>query len=363
MTTEVTAQFEISFTQFLNANGQPCDELPSFAQDATILENLYRWMVLTRTFDSKAINLQRTGKMGTYASSLGQEAVTVSLGATMKPKDVLAPAYREYGAQLQRGVSMTEILAFWGGSEQGNAYKNSPEDLPMAVPIGTQPLHAAGVATAFKYRKEPRVAVSVCGDGATSEGDFYEAINVAGAWQLPVVFVVINNQWAISLARHQQTGAQTLAQKAIAGGIRGLQADGNDAIAMYDVLHTALERARHGKGPTLIEAVTYRLHDHTTADDATRYRPKEVVDNAWKNEPIRRLKIFLENKHWWDEAREAALLKECQTQVDAAVQDYFNLPKEKAAAMFDYHFANLPHDLADQKQIAEAYEHLFSEHH
>jgi 2-oxoisovalerate dehydrogenase E1 component alpha subunit len=319
-------------------------------------------MVLTRTFDLKAINLQRTGKMGTYAASLGQEGVSVGIGHAMAADDVLVPAYREYGAQFQRGVRMVEILRFWGGMESGNCYENCPEDFPIAVPIGTQPLHAAGIATAMKYRKEKRAAVSVCGDGATSQGDFYEAMNVAGVWHLPVVFVITNNQWAISLSRKSQTNTETLAQKGIAAGIPCLQVDGNDIIAMCDVLDKALARARSGKGPTVIEAITYRLHDHTTADDASRYREPAEVEAAWQAEPVKRLKLYMQGLGLWSEAKEAQLIVECQAEVDVAVQEYFASTPEPVTAMFDYQYEKLPHHLVPQREMVQAFEATVKKH-
>lgn len=355
MSIQTTAQFTINYTRYLDEEGRPVGDLPAFAGDPVLLQQLYRWMVLTRTFDLKAINLQRTGKMGTYAASLGQEAVAVAIGHTLNKEDVLIPAYREYGAQFQRGVKMVEILRFWGGMELGNCYQDCPQDFPIAVPIGTQPLHAAGVATAIKYRKEKRAALSVCGDGATSQGDFYEALNVAGAWHLPVVFVINNNQWAISIARKNQTNTETLAQKGIAAGIPSQQVDGNDIIAMCDVLDKALTRARSGKGPSVIEAITYRLHDHTTADDASRYRSPQEVEQAWHAEPIKRLRLYMERLACWDETQEARLTEECQAQVDAAVQEYFATSAEPVSAMFDYQYQDLPHDLVVQKEVAEAF--------
>ena len=355
--------FTIPYTRYLDEEGRALAELPSFASDTTILHKLYRWMTLTRTFDLKAINLQRTGKMGTYAASLGQEAVSVAIGHTMATDDVLVPAYREYGAQFQRGVKMEEILRFWGGMEMGNCYENCPEDFPIAVPIGTQPLHAAGIAAAMKYRKQKRAALSVCGDGATSQGDFYEAMNVAGAWHLPVVFVINNNQWAISLSRKGQSSAETLAQKGIAAGIPSLQVDGNDIIALCDVMQKALMRARSGKGPTVIEAITYRLHDHTTADDAARYRPPSEVEAAWQAEPIKRLKLYMESLGVWDSAQEAALISDCQVQVDSAVQSYFASKAEPVTAMFDYQFAELPQHLVSQRETAEVFASTISSKH
>lgn len=287
------AQFDITYTQFLNEHGKLVGQLPSFAHDHSVLKELYKIMVLTRTFDKKAIALQRTGKMGTYAPINGQEAISAAIGHAMRPEDVLVPYYRDYAAQFQRGVKMSEILAFWGGDERGSQFSCNSEDLPICVPIASQCLHATGVAFAFKYRNQPRVAVVCLGEGGTSEGDFYEAMNVAGTWNLPVVFVVNNNQWAISVPRDQQTGTQTIAQKAVAAGFTGMQIDGNDILATRHVIGDAIEKARHGEGPTLIEAMSYRLSDHTTADDATRYQPGDEVEKAKPKEPISRFKEFL----------------------------------------------------------------------
>lgn len=361
MTTVAT--FSIEYTQFLDAQGQPTQALPAFANDKQTLLHLYKTMVLTRTFDSKAIALQRTGKMGTYASSLGQEAVAVAMGNAMHKDDVLCPVYREYGAQLQRGVTMAELLTYWGGDERGSAFANNKEDFPIAVPIGSQVLHAAGIATAFKLRKQPRVAVAVCGDGATSQGDFYEAVNLAGVWDLPMVIVVNNNKWAISVPVSAQTRAQTLAQKAIAGGFTGEQVDGNDIIALRFVLDRALEKARTGGGPTLIEALTYRLHDHTTADDATRYREKTELEEAWVNEPVARFRKYLMQQNFWTQEDEEKWLAECSKQVEQAVEEYQHLPPQPPTAMFDYLYAKLPHDLIEQRETAIAYAKLGGDHH
>lgn len=351
----IVATFNIEYTRFLEPDGKVSNKLPAFAEKSEVLLDLYRQMVLLRTFDTKAIALQRTGKMGTYASTLGQEAISVALGHVMKPEDVLCPAYREYGAQLQRGVKMSEILNYWGGDERGSKFVNNKEDFPMSVPIGTQYLHAAGVATAFKLRTQPRVAVAVCGDGGTSEGDFYEAINVAGAWNLPVLFVVINNQWAISVPRSAQSGAQTLAQKAIAGGFQGEQVDGNDIIAMRYTIDKALEKARKGEGPTLIEAITYRLSDHTTADDANRYREKSDLEKAQREEPIHRLRSYLLSKGFWSQDQEDKLLAESSKVVEKAVEEYLAVTPPPVEDMFNYMYANLPAELIEQREQAAAF--------
>jgi len=237
----VVARFEIRYTACLDAEGRALDPWPGFAADRGALVELMRLMRLNRAFDAKAIALQRTGQLGTYASSLGQEASYTGIGYAMRPEDVLAPSYREHGACFVRGVPMADILLYWGGDEQGMAFDEPRHDFPVSVPIATHVLHAAGAAYAFQYRGEPRVAVAVCGDGGTSKGDFYEAINVAGAWHLPCVFLVVNNQWAISVPRSKQTRAQTLAQKAVAAGIPGEQVDGNDVLAVRQAVG-ALDR-------------------------------------------------------------------------------------------------------------------------
>lgn len=349
----IIAHFEIPYVQFLTDDGSLVARLPeALEEDENRLQGLYRTMVETRTFDKKAVTLQRTGKLGTYASSYGQEAIATAIGSAMRKEDVFVPYYRDYAAQFQRGVKMDEILAYWGGDERGNQYQSNAEDLPIAVPIASQCLHAAGVAFAFKYRQQPRVAVVCIGDGGTSEGDFYEAINVAGAWNLPVVFIINNNRWAISVPLHQQTSVQTLAQKAIAAGFSGIQVDGNDVLACFDVIQKAIEKARAGKGPTLIEALTYRLCDHTTADDARRYQPQEEVAAAQAKEPIRRFKQYLMNHQYWDETQEKALLTQVNEKVEEAVQTYLTRPPQAIASMFDYHYASLPDALIEQRAIA-----------
>lgn len=346
------AQFEIAYTQILNEQGELNETLPPFAKDASLLKELYRIMVRTRTFDKKAIALQRTGKMGTYAPINGQEAISTAIGHAMRPDDVLIPYYRDYAAQFQRGVKMSEILAYWGGDERGSQFACNSEDLPICVPIASQCLHAAGVAFAFKYRNQPRVAVACIGEGGTSEGDFYEAMNVAGTWNLPVVFIVNNNKWAISVPLSKQTASQTIAQKAIAAGFAGVQIDGNDIFACLKTCSEAIEKARRGEGPTLIEALTYRLCDHTTADDATRYQPPEEVEAAKLKEPLSRFKHYLEQQKLWDAAQEEALIKECSELVEQEVNAYLSRPKQPITSIFDYHYAELPDYLVEQRAIA-----------
>jgi pyruvate dehydrogenase E1 component alpha subunit len=351
----IAAKFEIEYLQYLDVEGKPVrKDLPKFAKDLEYMVKLYKLMVSTRVFDAKSIALQRTGKLGTYASCLGHEAAHVGIGSAMRPEDVLAPSYREYGAQLYRGVQPREVYMYWGGDERGNDYQQEParHDFAWAVPIATQCLHAAGSALAFKIRKEPRVAVTVVGDGGSSKGDFYGAINVTGAMQLPMVAVIVNNQWAISVPRKMQTGATTLAQKGIAAGLECVQADGNDLIAMRAALDHAIKRARHGHGGTVIEAVTYRLSDHTTADDARRYRPDAEVKAAWDREPLKRLKAYLMSLNAWTEKEEEAWKADCAARVDAEVNAYLETKAQPVEAMFDYTYAEVPADLAAQRSFA-----------
>ncbi|OYV54130.1 MAG: pyruvate dehydrogenase (acetyl-transferring) E1 component subunit alpha, partial [Legionella sp. 21-45-4] len=343
---------EISYTQLLNPLGEPTGILPDFVQNKATLIHLYRNMLLTRAFDKRAIALQRTGRIGTYAPVHGQEAIGTAIGHALRAEDVFIPYYRDYAAQFQRGVTMEEILRYWGGDERGNNYSHSPHDLPISVPIASQCQHAAGIAFAFKYRKEPRVALVSLGDGATSEGDFYEAMNVAGCWKLPVVFVINNNQWAISVPLTQQTATPTLAQKAIAAGIPGIQVDGNDVLALRACIGDAIEAARNGKGPTLIEALTYRLSDHTTADDATRYQPPLDVTTASRNEPIIRFKHFLEAHIGWSQSDDMGLLEGILNDLHQAVNHYQNTPTQPVSSAFDFHFATLPDYLIEQRAIA-----------
>jgi 2-oxoisovalerate dehydrogenase E1 component alpha subunit len=344
---KIVANFNIPYQQFLSPEGDLTQSLPIFATPSELIE-LYRLMTLMRLFDAKAVALQRTGRIGTYSGILGQEAISVAIGRAMKSEDVFCPYYREFGAMIQRGISMSTILTYWGGDERGN-HSDYAQDFTFSVPIAGQCLHAAGVATAFKIRKQPRVAVTTVGDGGTSKGDFYEALNLAGSWNLPLVFVVNNNQWAISVPRKTQSSSITLAQKAIAGGMEGLQVDGNDIIALRAVMDEALHKARTGGGPTLIEAITYRLCDHTTADDAKRYCPPEELKAAWKNEPLLRIRRYLQKTGAWSEKDETALRAKCTREVETAVLEYIQKKAQAPESIFDYLYAKLPKALEAQR--------------
>ena len=347
--------FRIDFFRFLSAEGDLDPSTPAEAVEPELLLGLYRAMARTRAYDGKAIALQRTGKLGTFASSLGQEAIGVAVASAMRGEDMLAPSYRDHGAQLLRGMTMVENLVYWGGDERGSDYAVPRHDFPICVPVGTQVAHAAGAAYAFKLRGEKRVAVAILGDGGTSTGDFYSALNMAGCWRVPLVVVVNNNQWAISTPRELESATATLAQKAVAAGAEGRQVDGNDAIAMRHVTRLAIEKARAGGGPTLIEALSYRLGDHTTADDATRYRDPEIVRREAEKEPIGRLRKYLNARGLWSEEQERRLANDCAEEVERAVAAYLATPPETFAAMFDHLFARLPESMRDQYEEARRF--------
>lgn len=345
----MTAKFEIDYFRCLDRDGAVVGALPSAAEDPDFAKKLYGALIRARSFDAKAIALQRTGRLGTYASALGQEAVSLGAASAMRAEDVLVPSFREHAAQLWRGVSLLELFLYWGGDERGNDFKGPRADFPIAVPVGSHAPHAAGVALAFKLRREARVAVCIFGDGATSKGDVAEALNFAGVWRLPAVFVVSNNQWAISVPRQQQTAAETLAQKAIAAGIPGDQVDGNDVLAVHAVVGRAIERARSGGGASLIEAVTYRLGDHTTSDDASRYRDDASVTPHWADEPALRLRKYLVALGRWSKQDEERLLAEARGEIDKAADAYLATPAQTMASIFDYTFAQLPAELVKQR--------------
>ncbi len=350
----VVARFEIRYRQFLKPDGKPSGDLPAFAHDPEAIVPMYRAMTLTRMFDDRAVAMQRTGQLGTFASSMGQEAVTVGLAAAMAPEDVLLPTYRELGAQLWRGVTMIELFRYWGGDERGCDYAGPRRDFPPYVPIATQAPHAVGAAMAMKLRGEKRVAVCVLGDGGTSKGDFYEALNAAGVWKLPLVFVVNNNRWAISVPLMKQTAAETLAQKALAGGFAGEQIDGNDIIAVRHAVGEAVARARTGGGPSLVEALTYRIGDHTTADDASRYRSDDEVEAQREYDPIARVREFMADLGWWNDDDEEALIADGRDRIEAAREAHIATAPQPASAMFDFLYASPPVAVARQRIMEEA---------
>jgi pyruvate dehydrogenase E1 component alpha subunit len=338
----VTERLEI-----LDVDGRVDEELMPALDDDQVV-GLYREMVRIRAFDDKALKLQRQGRMGTWPPVKGQEAVQVGVGKAMAEQDWLIPAFREHGVMLEKGVPGHLIYAYWAGDERGSCYPEGVRCFPVAVPVGSQWQHGTGVGLSMKLKGEDAVAVVFGGDGSTSEGDFHEAVNCAGVFGVPTVFVIQNNQWAISVPLHQQTATDTLAQKAHAYGIPGIQVDGNDVFAVWSATVDALDRARRGDGPTLIEAVTYRLGDHTTADDASRYREDEEVEKWEARDPIVRLRRYLESRKLWDEDREAAWADEVRQWVDEQVKALESMEPQDPADLFDHMYAEMPAHLEEQ---------------
>lgn len=340
---------DIPLYGFLDPQGQIAAQTPLAQRAPELWWRAWEHMSLTRRFDQRAINLQRTGRLGTYASCYGQEAISTAIGLAMAADDVFVPYYRDQAAQLLRGVKMLDILRFWGGDERGSDFQGAQGDMPNCVPIATQIPHAAGIATAVRLRDQKCAVLVTCGDGATSRGDFYEALNLAGVWHLPLVVVINNNQWAISVPLSAQTACRTLAQKAVAAGIPGIRVDGNDVLAVHAVVSEALGRARAGKGPTLIEAVTYRLCDHTTADDMSRYADPAQREKAEMVEPMKRLRLLLESIGRCSTEDESALEQQQVSVIDAAVAEYLADPSPEPVSMFDFLFESLPDELQDQR--------------
>jgi pyruvate dehydrogenase E1 component alpha subunit len=334
--------------RFIDELGALSQALPPSVDEQQLLD-FYKALVLTRSFDKKCIALQRTGQMGTYPSCIGQEAIAVGVGKAMQGEDVFIPYYRDQGAQLARGVSMVEIMQYWGGDERGSNYQHCAQDLPNCVPIATQCSHAVGIASAIKIRHQAKAALCTLGDGGCAKGDFLESLNVCAIWKLPLVFLINNNQWAISTPGYLEHKIPQLSDLAVGAGLPGIRIDGNDVVAVYHAVTEALNEARAGKGPTLIEAVTYRLGDHTTADDASRYRDSEEVQAAWQREPIKRLQHFLHSQQLWQASDESQLLDECQRLVESAAQQYQALPPQPPEAMFDHLYATLPESLLQQR--------------
>jgi pyruvate dehydrogenase E1 component alpha subunit len=246
------------------------------------LLKLHRTMLLGRRFDERLLSLQRQGRIGTFAPITGQEASQVGAVAALRPSDWMVPSFRETVAEIWRGRTLESVILLFGGYNEGGLVEDERNDLPMSVPVGSQVLHAVGLGWAMKYRGKDDVAMTFFGDGGTSEGDFHEGLNFAAVYRAPVIFVCQNNQWAISIPRSKQTLSKTIAQKAVAYGMPGMQVDGNDVLAVYAGAKEAVERARSGGGPTLIECVTYRMMMHTTADDPKRYRTEKEVA-GWRN--------------------------------------------------------------------------------
>lgn len=342
--------FKLPALQILDDQGNLLDptQEPKIAEEQLI--RLYKAMVLTRQVDDRLLKLQRQGRIGTFPPATGQEAAHCAPALLLRETDWFVGAFRELGARLMRGEPIENDFIFHNGYEEGNSFEGGERTLPISIIIASHALHAVGLAYAMRLKGEKETVV-LCffGDGATSEGDFHEALNFAACWQVPVVFICQNNQWAISVPRRMQTHSETIAQKAIAYDMPGIQVDGNDPLAMYVAAKEAFDRARSGGGPTFIEAVTYRLRMHTTADDPKKYQPEEMLQAWEKRDPIPRFRKYLEDKGLWDDAREEALAAEVKQRIEEAVKRFEERTDFKPEENFDHVFAEMPPHIAEQK--------------
>ena len=336
----------LALHQILDPEGNQVGEMPDLSAERML--SLYRFMQLGRAFSNKIIALQRQGRATTFGSLVGQEATAVGIAAPLQQRDWLTTSYREIASLFVKGVPLP-IVAY---SFRGFTPQNWPAEthcLPVQIVIGTQMLHAVGLAMAANIAGDPVVAVGVCGDGATSEGDFNEALNFAGVYQAPVVLVVQNNGWAISVPRSKQSAAQTFASRGQGFGVPSELVDGNDILAVYDIMDKAVERARSGQGPTLVETLTYRIGAHTTADDPTRYRDTAEVE-AWQaKDPIARFQKFLIRRDLLTEDRVSHIVEEIVEEVNEAIRIAEAMPPMAPDSFFDYTMADLPPRLEEQR--------------
>ena len=317
--------------------------------DETLL-HMYKMMLLARIADEKALQYQRQGRMLTFAPVKGQEAAQIGPMAALDKDDWLSPAFREQAAFLYKGVTLEQAYLYWYGNERGSKFDEGVRVLPVNVPIGSQVNHAAGLAYAEKLKGNKNVAITYIGDGGTSHGEFHEGMNFASVYNAPMICIVQNNQYAISTPRSKQTKSETIAQKAVAYGIPGIEVDGNDVLAMYAVIKEARERATKGEGVTLIEAYTYRLGPHTTSDDPTIYRKDEEVNEWLKKDPLIRFKGYLEGKKLWNDKKEAALVEELTELVGETFKKVEASEEPTVDEVFDHTYATLPEDLRRQKE-------------
>ncbi len=348
MPIEVAYEAKIERLSILDQNGKLDEKLAKDTLTDKQVVQLYEHFSTCRHYDEVAFKLQRSGRMGTYPQNMGQEAAGAVALAAQK-QDWMIPCYRENAALFLHGLPKENILLHWMGDERGNEIPDDVNMLPISIPIGTHMLHAAGIAWAMKLRGEKGVAFTFFGDGATSEGDFHEAMNFAGALNVPVVFICQNNGWAISTARSKQTASETFAQKALAYGIKTMQVDGNDIFAVYKAARDARKRAVKEHKPFFIETLTYRLGDHTTADDARRYRDADELESWKKKDPLIRMRKYLESKDLWNQSKQKKLEAKAKEDVSAIVKRAEGIEKPTIDDIFDYTFKELPIETRRQR--------------
>ncbi|MBI4452673.1 pyruvate dehydrogenase (acetyl-transferring) E1 component subunit alpha [Candidatus Woesearchaeota archaeon] len=340
MPKKVLRDFKVEYLQILDENGN-CDDalMPKLSNEE--IKKMYEMLVLVRVFDQKAFNMQRQGRLGTYIQFKGQEACQIGSAAVLEDDDWIFPMYRNSGLLIARKHPIVQVLQYWNGDERGMRAPDNVNNFPIAISVGTHVIHAVGAAWAAKLQGKKQVAVTYFGEGATSKGDFHEAMNFAGVYSAPCVFFCENNQFAISVPRAKQTHAETIAQKAIAYGIEGIQVDGMDIFAVYKAAKDAVEKARAGKGPTLIEAYAYRLCDHSTSDDASRYRSKEEFEAWVKKDSLERLEKYMRKKNLLDDAYKQKVLESSQQIIEKAVTEFEKIQPPDPKDMFKYVYAEM----------------------
>ncbi len=332
--------------QLIDDSGKPLSKAWKPGLSPQEIYRAYQDLLFERTADLMAVSYQRQGRMYTYPPNLGQEAIHIAAGMVTKEQDWLVPAFRELGAWLAKGVSLKEIFLYFKGNEDGSRFEKANRMLPVSVPIASQLVHAAGIGYAMKYQKEQDTAVfAYVGDGGTSEGDFHEALNFAAVWDAPVVFIVQNNQFAISVPLKMQTRSINIAVKGIAYNVPSLLVDGNDFFAMHEALTYAREHAVSGKGPFLIEARTFRAGAHTTSDDPTKYRSKEEEDAWAEKDPLKRLKGYIEYAKLGDFVQEEELIAVYKKKIDKEFEAAEQHPEYKIDDVFGYMYLELPDEL------------------
>ncbi|MBI3019117.1 MAG: pyruvate dehydrogenase (acetyl-transferring) E1 component subunit alpha, partial [Deltaproteobacteria bacterium] len=342
------------------------ESLSVLAADGTVDKNLlpklsrktlvqaFEWMLLSRRLDEQALRYQRQGRTGTFAPALGQEAAQIGSAMCLKEEDWFIPSFREAGAALVRGLSIKNYFLYLMGFEDSNFDLKGTHNTAIAIPVGSQCAYATGIAWSIKLDQKKAAAIVYFGDGATSEGDFHEGLNFCGVLKLPCVFFCQNNQWAISTSRKQQTASQTLAQKALAYGVLGVQVDGNDFFAVTQATQGALERARRGEGATFIEAETYRQSVHTTADDPTVYRRKEEEEEWKKKDPLLRFRLYLQKEGLWGTKQEEILEEKIKEKIKKGYEEaeHFRNSNPDPLAFFDHVYEKMPPYLQWQKDLA-----------
>ena len=318
--------------------------------DEQVLEAL-RLMILTRTFDEKATAMQRQGRFGTFSSVRGQEASVVGCSFALDPeKDWLAPQYRELPALLRHGYPMENFALYFMGNPRGGAIPENVNMLPLQISLAAQIPQATGVAWGLKLQGSDGVVVTFFGDGASSEGDVHESMNLAGVTKAPVIYFLQNNGWAISTPRKNQTAARSFAERALGYGIHGVTVDGNDLLAVHQVTAEAVARARAGEGATLIESVTYRTGAHNTADDPSRYIDQAELDEWVKKDPIERVENYLRVKGVWTDETAQAMRDDCAAEIDAAMTKARAVPLAGPEALFDHVYVDPPQRMTAQRQ-------------